>query len=95
MVDDPTKLINQNKFYSRILIAAASSIGTKLESTDVHSVVMVGFSTSILEMVQEMGRCARYRTNSAGNVTDAFNLLLTCNDIVYANQRLYLPHDKQ
>ena len=57
-------------FFPRTLIATAGSIGAGLDLMDVYSVVQVGFSTSVLEMVQEMGRYSRGRTNSAGNVID-------------------------
>ena len=56
-------LVNTNSFYPRILMATAGSIGTGHDSGDVYCVVKIGFSTSILEMVQEMGRCGRGRQN--------------------------------
>lgn len=51
MVDDLDELINRDKFYQIVLIATASSIDAALDSMDMHSVVMVGFSISTLEMV--------------------------------------------
>ena len=59
IVDNAEELVNSNSFYPRILMATAESIGAGLDSADVYSVVRVEFSTSILEMVQEMGRCDR------------------------------------
>jgi len=59
IVDNAEELVNSNSFYPRILMATAESIGAGLDSVDVYSVVRVEFSTSILEMVQEMGRCDR------------------------------------
>ena len=48
-----------------------------------------GFPTSIFEMAQEMGRCGRGRSNNTGTVTDNFYLLLSCDDYIYLNTRLY------
>ena len=72
-------------------MATAGSIGADLDSVDVYSVVRIGFSTSILEMAQEMGRCNRGINKSNSLVTDDFHLLLSCQDFVYLNQRLCQP----
>ena len=48
----------------------------------------MGFPTSIFEMAQEYGRCGRGRS---GTVTDHFYLLLSCQDFIYLNTRLYKP----
>ena len=89
--ENAEELVNTNSFYPRILMATAGSIGAGLDSGDVYCVVKVGFSTSILEMVQEMGRCGRGRQNGNSLITDDFHLLLSCRDFVYLNQRLYKP----
>ena len=60
-VDYAEELVNINLFYPRILMATDGSIDVGLDSVDVYSVVRVEFSTSILEMVQEMGQCSRGR----------------------------------
>ena len=90
-VENPEDMIHKNEFYPRILIATAGSIGAGLDSDMVNSVVRVGFPTSLIDMVQEMGRCGRGRSNDDGIVTDNFHILLSCHDFVYLNQRLYLP----
>ena len=52
-----------------------------------------GFPTSILDMLQELGRCGRGRHHT--NIcTDNFYLKVTLDDFVYLNQRLYLPQSK-
>ena len=86
---NPEELINNNLFYPRILLATAGSIGAGLDSPDVYSVCRAGFPTSIFEMAQEMGRCGRGRSNDTGTVTDNFYLLLSCDDYIYLNTRLY------
>ena len=60
-VDYAEELVNINLFYPRILMATDGSIDVGLDSVDVYSVVRVEFSTSILEVVQEMGQCSRGR----------------------------------
>lgn len=42
-------------------------------------------------MAQEMGRCGRGRTNDTGTVTDTFYLILSCDDFIYLNKRLFQP----
>ena len=61
---------NQQDFFSQDFDSYCGQFGAVLDLMDVHSVARVGFSTSVLEMVQEMGRCGRGRTNSTSNVTD-------------------------
>ena len=92
VISNPEELINLNKFYPRILLATAGSIGAGLDSPDVYSVCRAGFSTSVFEMAQEMGRCGRGRTNQTCTVTDNFYLMLSCDDFIYLNRRLYQPH---
>ena len=89
VIVNPEELVNNNKFYPRILLATAGSIGAGLDSPDVFSVCRAGFPTSIFEMAQEMGRCGRGRSNDTGTVTDNFYLMLSCDDFVYLNTRLY------
>ena len=90
-IENAEELVNSNSFYPRILMATAGSIGAGLDLVDVYSVVGVGFSTSILEMVQDMGRCGRGRHDGKSLVTDDCHLLLSFRDFVYFDQRLYQP----
>ena len=88
-IANPEELIKSNKLYPRILLATVGSIGAGLDSPDVYSVCRAGFPTSIFEMAQKMGRCGRGRTNDAGTVTDNFYLMLSCDDFIYLNTRLF------
>ena len=45
-------------------------------------------------MVQEIGRCDRGMITASGTHNDNFNLVLSLDDFVYLNQRLYLPAQK-
>lgn len=49
------ELINNNLLYPRILMTTARSIGARLDPPDGHSFARVVFSTSVLEMVHEIG----------------------------------------
>jgi len=90
---DPRSIIDNNEFYPRILIATSSCIGAGLDSSSVFSVIRVGFPTSILDMIQEMGRCGRNRNNDGTNPSDDFILFLSLQDFVYLNERLYDDSD--
>ena len=89
---DPESLINDNKFFPRILLAIVGDIGAGLDSLDVYAVYRAGFPTSILEMAQELGRCGRRCSNEDGIKTDEVHLLLTLDDFIYLNTILYYPH---
>ena len=92
VITNPEELINSNKFYPQILLATAGIIGAGLDSPGVYSVCRASFSTSIFEMAQEMGQCELGRTNDIGTVTDDFYLMLSCDDFIYLNTRLFQPH---
>ena len=91
LVEEPENVINNNQFYPRILLATAGSIGAGLDSPDVYTVCRASFSQSIFELAQELGRCGRGCSNPNGIVTDNVHLLLTLDDFIYLNTRLYLP----
>ena len=56
-VNEPQLLLNSDTYYPRIVLATAGCIGVGLDSCDVYSVCRVGMPFSIINMVQEMGRC--------------------------------------
>ena len=60
-VENPQHLVDTNQFLPRILLATAGCIGAGLDCSDVYSVCRLGFPISIINMVQEMGRCGRGR----------------------------------
>ena len=91
---DPQSLVDKNEFYPRILLATAGCIGAGLDSPDVYCVSRIGFPLSIIDMVQEMGRCGRGRFTTTGSSVDSMNMCLSLDDYVYLNQRLYLPAPK-
>ena len=58
-IHNAAELIENNEFFPRVLIATSSSIGAGLGLSDVYSVIRIGFPTSILDLMQEMGRYGR------------------------------------
>ena len=52
---NPQDLIDNNEYYPCILFATASCIGNGLDLKDVFRVIHVGFPTSSIDCVQEMG----------------------------------------
>ena len=88
-VHDPNSLLEKNEYYPRILIAKESFIGNGLDCDDVYQVVNVGFPTSILDAIQEMGRCGRNRSNTIDANVDKYSFFINSEDFVYLNQRLY------
>ena len=83
---NPRSIIDNNEFYPRVLIATSSCIGAGLDSSSVFSVIRVRFPTSILDMIQEMGRCGRNRNNDGTEPSDDFFLFLSLQDFVYLNE---------
>ena len=83
-VDNPEQLISDNEFYPIILIATASHIGNGLDLDKVFKVTHVGFPTSIVDCVQEMGRCGR-KERKDGDLSNEYTLLLNLQDFIYAN----------
>ena len=92
---NPCENIDTDIFYPRVLIATSSCIGAGLDSSSVYSVVRIGFPTSLLDLIQEMGRCGRNRINDGTNPTDNYYLFLSLRDFIYLNERLYESNDDE
>ena len=82
-------LIENNEFYPRVLLATSSCIGAGLDSSAVYSVLRIGFPTSLINMIQEMGRCGRGRDDDGISPTDLFSLCVKLSDYVYLHKRLF------
>ena len=74
--------------YPRILVATAICIGNGLDLDDFYCVVYIGFSTSIINCVQEMGRRGRRNANPVDS-KDQFDIFANLQDFVNFNQGLY------
>ena len=87
-VNNPLDIIDKNEYYPRVLIATASYIGASLDSSSVYSVIRIGFRTSIIDMIQEMGHCGKNHTNNGTYPSDDFRVF--CNCIVFYYFKLLL-----
>ena len=66
---NPQDLIDDNKFYPRVVIATSSCVGDRLDSSSVCSVIRIGFPTSVLYITQEIGRRGRTCNGDGTNPT--------------------------
>jgi superfamily II DNA helicase RecQ len=90
-VANPKKMIDDNKYFPRILIATSGCIGAGLDCSDVYSVIRDGMPTSVLNFVQEMGRCGRGRVVSADSnyFSDNYTVIVSLSSVVYLFERIY------
>lgn len=93
--DNYDEIIKNGSYFPRVLVATSSCIGAGLDSSDIYSVIRLGFPTSIIDLVQEMGRCGRKRKYRGNNGSDTYLLLLTLSDYVYLTSQIYEEKDKK
>lgn len=77
-------------YFPRYLIGTSGCIGAGLDSSEVHSVVRIGCPSSIINLIQELGRCGRNRSLSHEPNQDWCLFLVNLSDYVYMNQRLFI-----
>ena len=65
----------------------SNAMDTGLDCSDVHTVFRIGSSTSVINCIQEMGRCGR-SMSSTGN--DCFTISFVIKDYIYLYERLYV-----
>ena len=86
--------VNGNMFYPRFLLGTPGCIGAGIDSDMVNLVCRLGMSTSILNLIQEMGRCGRKRYDlqqmSMMSIEDSMCISFSMEDYVYLNQRLFI-----
>ena len=82
-----------NRFSPRILIGTSGCIGAGLDCDEVKLVFRVGLPTSILNLIQEMGRCGRKKENDISTNKNIFDINFSLSDYVYLNKRLYVIED--
>lgn len=73
-------VIDEDTLCPRALFATAGCIGAGLDSSNAHSVIRMGFPSSAIDIVQEMGRCGRERTNKESKPSDNFTIVIDLND---------------
>ena len=84
---------DSSKFTPRVLIGTSGCIGTGLDCDDVHLMLRLGLPTSLLHLIQEMGRCGRKKDDMDGQGTSSkntYHVMFTLQDFVYLTERLYV-----
>lgn len=76
-----------DKLSGKILIGTPGCIGAGLDCSDVTVVCRLGLPTSIINFIQEMGRCGRH--NDSIHEFDLFQITFTIEDYVYLIERAY------
>ena len=91
--DNPQELIENKKYFPCILIATASCIKNFLDYPDVRTVIHVGFPTSVVDAMQEIGQCRQGNADDE-SVVNKYIVLSNLPDFIYLNNRLYEDVDK-
>jgi superfamily II DNA or RNA helicase len=86
-------ILDERKYTPRILFGTSGCIGAGLDSNDVKLVFRIGMPTSILNFIQEMGRCGRLKEQNISQNKNIFDLNFNLHDFVYLHQRLYIIED--
>ena len=79
-----------NSYYPHILIATSSYIGARFDLIDAYAIIYIGLLISILNLIQEMGRCSYKRINDGSSLTDKFMLNVRLSDYVHLHERLFI-----
>lgn len=64
-----------------------------MDCDSVYLVNRIGYPTSLIEFVQEMGHCGRNRENTIIKPVDKFHIVATLSDYVYLYERLFYTTD--
>ena len=70
----------KDEFYQRILFGTPGYLGVDIDSKYILCVFCIGLSTSILDFIQELGRCGRHEDS---NKKDLFFFTFTLIEYVY------------
>lgn len=80
-----------NDIQPRFLIGTSGCIGAGLDAMDVHLVMRIGLSPSLIDFVQEMGRCGRLVSNDNNTTSsDLFSIVFSIHDYVYLYERIFI-----
>ena len=83
------------------MLGTSGCIGAGLDCDDLHLVCRIGLPTSVLNFIQEMGRCGRQGNNDStanDGVVDTMSIIFILNDFVYLKERLFvidLPENEE
>ena len=76
-------------FSPRILFATVGCIGAGLDCESAHLVLRLSFPSSMLDLVQEMGRCGRGRNDDNPATSDTFVILINVFDFLCMVKRMH------
>ena len=79
---------SNDKLCPRFLIGTPGCIGAGLDCSDVKLVKRIGLRISIIDMVQEMGRCGRLGITDMN--INLYSMIFTLSDYTYLIERLYV-----
>jgi superfamily II DNA/RNA helicase len=92
-INDVESLTNDDDcFYACILLGTTECIGAGLDCDDVHLVIRIGVPNSIVNFIQEIGRCGRKNRECLkqnNTATDHCVLLYNVEDFCYMEQRIH------
>ena len=74
-MSDPCDLVNNSKFYPRVLVTTSSCVGVGLDSSSACSMIIARFPASMIALIQEMDRCRRPHSDDGTNPIDDFLFL--------------------
>ena len=88
-----SEIEDSSKFTPRVLLGTSGCVGTGVDCDDVHLMLRLGMPTSVLHLIQEMGRCGRKRRNALelGGMNDnCYHVMHALQDFVYLTERLHM-----
>ena len=84
-----------NNIQPRFLVGTSGCIGAGLDSPDVHLVMRIGISPSIIDFIQEMGRCGRMNYQQSLTIaSDIFSIVFSIHDYVYLYERIFIEKEQ-
>lgn len=80
-----------NTLQPRILIGTTGCIGAGLDCKDVHYILRMSTPSSIVALIQEMGRCGRNVHSAESNhlVENCMDIVFNIKDYIYLYKRCY------
>ena len=83
---------DDTKFTPRVLLGTLECIGTGIDCDDAYLMIRLGLPTSLLHLIQEMGRCGRNKNyiNTQQIHNNCYHVMFTLQEFVYLTEILYL-----
>ena len=82
---------NCNGIQPKFLIGTFGCIGARQDASDVHLVMHVGRSPSVIDFIQDMGQCGRQSTTTnSGLSSDLFTTVFSIHNYVYQYERIFM-----